>query len=135
MDDLNVPDEVYDHPLRRTVAAGIETIAAATHMVNRAYCIGIGDLSQPTWQDAPDWQKQSAYDGVMAVLRGDVDTAEQSHERWRSRKIEEGWVYGKVKDPFRKTHPCLVPYQDLPPGQRTKDHLFLDTIRTLRTAM
>ena len=31
---------------------------------NRAYCQMIGDNSQSTWEDAPEWQKQSARKGV-----------------------------------------------------------------------
>ena len=43
--------------------------------------------------------------------------------------VADGWVYGIVKDPESKTHPCLVPYQDLPAEQRIKDSLFGLTVR------
>lgn len=38
----------------------IEQTAKTAHEVNRAYCLSIGDISQPSWEDAPDWQKKSA---------------------------------------------------------------------------
>jgi hypothetical protein len=43
-------------------------------------------------------------------------------------KIKEGWVYGFVKDPVSKTHPCIVPYEELPEEQQMKDHLFVKTV-------
>ncbi len=48
----------------------IELLAAAAHIANRAYCHAIGDDSQPLWDDAPDWQKASARNGVAGVLNG-----------------------------------------------------------------
>jgi hypothetical protein len=40
-------------------------------------------------------------------------------------------VYGEVKDAVAKTHPCMVPYDDLPEFQRKKDALFLAIVRVL----
>jgi hypothetical protein len=39
-------------------------------------------------------------------------------------KKAAGWIYGPVKDPEKKEHPCIVPYDQLPIEQRTKDYLF-----------
>lgn len=104
---------------------GISTtkIAEICHEVNRAYCHSIGDTSQPSWENAPQWQKDSAIVGVKFHLENQT-TPEQSHESWLQQKIEDGWVYGDVKDPDKKTHPCIVPYHQLPPEQRSKDYLF-----------
>ncbi|MCF8566895.1 hypothetical protein LLE49_19435 [Alicyclobacillus tolerans] len=100
-----------------------EMIAALCHEVNRAYCQSIGDNSQPSWNDAPEWQKQSAIAGVKFHMENET-TPEQSHESWMKQKIDDGWVYGEVKDPELKTHPCMVPYNQLPQEQRSKDYLF-----------
>ncbi len=35
-------------------------IARVCHEVNKAYCEALGDNSQPTWEDAPEWQRSSA---------------------------------------------------------------------------
>ena len=49
-----------------------------------------------------------------------------------------GWVYGPTKDAATKTHPCCVPYTELPPIQKVKDAYFEgmdqwgDTARTAR---
>ncbi|MEC0139726.1 RyR domain-containing protein [Paenibacillus macerans] len=101
----------------------IEQIARICHEVNRAYCKSIGDDSQLAWDDAPEWQKESAVNGVHFHLANDT-TPEQSHENWLKEKISTGWVYGPVKDPDKKEHPCMVPYDKLPIEQRTKDYLF-----------
>ena len=48
-----------------------EYIAKVCHEVNRAYCMSQGDGSQPRWEDAPDWQKQSAISGVTPARRSE----------------------------------------------------------------
>lgn len=101
----------------------IEGIAALCHEVNRAFCESIGDYSQPTWRNAPDWQRESAIAGVKFHLDNET-TPEQSHVSWMRQKQLDGWTYGAVKDPEAKTHPCMVPYSDLPQEQRSKDFLF-----------
>src|SRR5437879_1359495 len=42
----------------------VEQVAKICHEANRAYCETIGDNSQPTWEKAPQWQKDSAINGV-----------------------------------------------------------------------
>ena len=103
-------------------------IARAAHEVNRAYCAALGDDSQPPWETAPDWQRQSAIDGVRFHLSGDHGP-EASHDNWVYEKVANGWKYGAVKDPDKKTHPCLVPFNELPAEQRAKDHLFSAVVR------
>ena len=45
--------------------AVIEWAAQAAHEVNAVYCRAIGDASQPSWEDAPEWQKSSARQGIL----------------------------------------------------------------------
>jgi hypothetical protein len=110
-----------------TVTANvIEACAQAAHEVNRAYCWAIGDASQVSWHDAPEWQRASCRIGVKGVLNG--NTPEQSHESWLAEKTAAGWKHGATKDPEAKTHPCFLPYAELPPEQKVKDHLFVATV-------
>lgn len=106
----------------------VALIAEFTHEINRAYCHGIGDDSQPAWADAPQWQKDSAFAGVTGILDGSIKTPADSHESWFAQKVADGWKYGPVKDPEKKEHPCMVPYLDLPQAQRVKDDLFRTTV-------
>lgn len=102
----------------------VELLSKLSHEINRAYCASIGDTSQVEWEEAPDWQKDSARAGVRAVLNGEATSPEQQHELWMKMKLADGWRHGERKDPEAKTHPCLLPYEQLPEHQRVKDHLF-----------
>ena len=106
-------------------------IAELCHNVNKAYCEALGDSSQPTWSNAPEWQKSSALTGVNFHLSGDRKPSD-SHESWLLQKVNDGWVYGKDKDPIAKTHPCIVPYDDLPTEQKVKDYLFKAVVDTFK---
>ncbi len=111
----------------------IEACARAAHEVIRAYCIAIGDNPQPSWDEAPEWQKSSARNGVVGALNG--NTPEQSHEGWLAEKAATGWKYGPVKDTAKKEHPCCMPYADLPPQQRAKDHIFIAVVKAMGAAL
>jgi RyR domain len=112
----------------------LETCARAAHEVNRAYCIAKGDTSQPSWDEAPDWQKSSARNGVVGVLRNG-NGPKESHETWLAEKAATGWKYGPVKDPAKKEHPCFVPYDQLPDEQKAKDDLFVTTVKSMAWAL
>jgi hypothetical protein len=100
-----------------------EAIAKICHEANRAYCGALGDHSQPSWEEAPSWQKDSAIKGVELHLTGTY-TPEDSHASWMKQKLDDGWKFGPVKDPVKKEHPCIVPYHELPLEQQLKDKLF-----------
>lgn len=108
-----------------------EQIAQVAHEVNRAYCASLGDTSQPAWADAPDWQRASALAGVDMHLANPDATPEASHLGWYEQKLADGWVYGEVKDPEKKEHPCMVAYEDLPAAQKAKDYLFRGVVHVL----
>jgi hypothetical protein len=107
-------------------------IAAVCHEANRVYCESVGDYSQLTWQDAPDWQTDSALNGVEFHLANPDASQSASHDNWLKQKQEEGWVYGEIKDPEKKTHPGLVPFDQLPEFQQKKDKLFRAIVHALR---
>lgn len=102
------------------------------HAINAAYCQSMGDDSQPTWDDAPDWQRSSAIAGVEMHLANPDATPEQSHESWYKVKEAEGWKYGEVKDMEKKEHPCFLPYEELPDEQKAKDYLFRTTVHLVK---
>lgn len=101
-----------------------ESVARVAHEVNRAYCAAIGDTSQLSWEEAPDWQRASAISGVQQIRAGVVTAPEGLHQSWLVQKKWEGWVYGPKKDPEAKTHPYIVDFKSLPLEQQVRDHLF-----------
>jgi hypothetical protein len=102
----------------------IEVIAEICHEANRVFCSQNGDLSQTSWSAAPDWQKQSARDGVTMHINNPTVSASASHEEWLDQKKREGWVYGRTKDAVAKTHPHMVPFLKLHVVQKHKYYLF-----------
>ena len=110
----------------------IEHIAELAHETNRVYCRLLGDMSQPSWVDAPTWQRDSEISGVKFHLANPDASPSHSHEEWLKTKKAEGWKYGPVKDPEKKEHPCYVPYSNLPDEQKIKDTLFLSIVSATR---
>lgn len=43
------------------------------------------------------------------------------HEVWAETRIKQGWTYGEQRNDELKTHPCLVPYEDLPDEEKEYD--------------
>lgn len=102
----------------------VKDIAAIAHDANRRLCFAQGDQSQLLWGTAPAWQRESAINGVRFCLANPDAPASANHESWLKQKEADGWTYGPKKDPETKQHPCFVPYDQLPPEQQAKDHLF-----------
>lgn len=117
--------------LLKTRLSGIERIARVAHEINRAYCAAMGDDTQPPWENAPEWQKESARNGVKMHLANPQATPEDSHVSWFKEKQDAGWKHGPVKDPAKKEHPCMVAYDELPVEQRAKDYLFRAVVHSL----
>lgn len=109
----------------------IEKIAKACHEVNRAYCLALGDTSQPAWEDAPQWQKDSAMLGVKLHANSPDAGPQASHESWMAQKLADGWEYGPTKDPEAKRHPCIVPFDALPVEQQAKDFIFRAVVHSM----
>jgi ryanodine receptor 2 len=47
--------------------------------------------------------------------------AENTHEVWAKRRLADGWTYGPRRDDAAKSHPCLVPYAELPESEKDYD--------------
>lgn len=104
----------------------IKSIAQVAHEANRAWCEANGDMSQPAWGDAPEWQRESAINGVYFHMKNPDSGDSASHDNWMAEKIAAGWVYGEEKNPDATppTHHCIVPFEQLPKVQQIKDALF-----------
>ena len=109
-----------------------EQIARVCHEANRGYQAAVPSVGIPVaapWDEFPMDQQHGVIAGV-ALARGGARPYEL-HEAWTAQKVADGWVYGDVKDADAKTHPCIVPYAELPPEQRVKDALFVAVVQAL----
>jgi hypothetical protein len=118
-----------------TLDKKIELIAKVCHDTNKGFCKAIGDTSQKSWDKAPDNIKQSAIDGVKFHLANPRVSPKQTHDNWKKFKVEDGWVYGEVKDAEKKTHPCIVSFDKLPLEQKAKDYIFKAIVQSLDEAL
>jgi hypothetical protein len=107
----------------------INQIAEMCHEVNRSYSRLLGDYSHDCWEDSPEWQRESATKGVVKALEG--LGPRELHIEWLKHKEQTGWKHGKIKDEKALTHPCMVPYDELPEEQRIKDELFASVVRIM----
>lgn len=107
-----------------------EDIARVVHAANAELQAIQGDPvpSQP-W----DAESQELQDNVVLGVRNARDgyTPAEHHQAWVDDKLAHGWRYGPAKDPQAKTHPCLVPFDDLPRDQRVKNVLFIAIVRAM----
>lgn len=118
-------------PIKLSAAGWIDLAARCAHEANRGYCQSLGDDSQVPWDQAPANIRQSAIDGVRFITKHPNAPPSASHENWLKFKEADGWVYGPVKDPDKKTHPCMVPFEELPQEQRSKDYLFNGVVKAV----
>lgn len=109
----------------------VTAIAKACHQANKAWCEVNGDNSQKDWEEAEQWQRDSAIMGVNFRLENPTAGQDAQHNAWSKDKLADGWVYGEEKDAEAKTHPCLVPFNELPEFQQKKDALFCAVVDSL----
>ncbi len=95
-----------------------EFIAIIRHIGWCYYQIAAG---QPFNEKINADQLKSLLDGIKYADEHPDMTPEQNHENWVKMKCAQGWVYGPVKDFEKKTHPDLVPFDQLPDIEKRKD--------------
>jgi hypothetical protein len=112
------------------MALSINEIAKICYAANRAYCQTHGDVAHPSWQTLPGAKRLAMIRGVGLALEQPEITPEQLHRAWVHDQIAHGWIHGKIKDAFLKTHPNICSWESLRPEQQEKDRLFLAIVRT-----
>ncbi|MEL6727360.1 MAG: RyR domain-containing protein [Pseudomonadota bacterium] len=101
----------------------IEKIARTAHDAIRGWRLANGQEEIPEWADAPDWMLAATKESVSAVLKNLGMSASAQHDQWVAAKKRDGWKFGHTKDPIAKTHPLLIPFDQLPEVERMKDTL------------
>lgn len=109
----------------------LEAIARTVHAALREWASAHGQGDIPEWHLAPDWMHSSTHESVRHVLDNPGTDGRAQHDQWMAQKLADGWRHGPVKDPAAKTHPLIVPYDDLPDWERRKDTLINAIVHAL----
>ena len=116
-----------------TPAKKVDAIARVAHNANIAYSDAVDDkFPHKSWEESPESLRQTTRQGVLTRLENPDMSPAQMHANWMDAKIKDGYRYGEAKDDDAKTHPCLVPYDQLPKAQQTKDRLFSAIVDALK---
>ena len=68
----------------------------------------------------------------LHLNQDEIETmARVEHMRWSWDKRLNGWTFSDVKDEINKTHPGLIPYDDLPESEKEKDRELVRLIPSL----
>jgi hypothetical protein len=95
----------------------VNFIAKCRYLAWQCYQRGAGIDSNELTTD----QLESLCDGVEFILKHPNATAEENHINWMNCKLSQGWVYGEEKDLIKKTHPSLIPFNELSKFEADKD--------------
>lgn len=114
-------------PSTSTMRHGVFTvlqIAELAHNTNMSFRDLCSENLGAPWIVLSEEERQHVIEGVKLHLSlGYVDPA-SSHNHWVFTKLRDGWTYGENKDAQARTHPNLVPFEELSAKQQAKDYLF-----------
>ena len=82
--------------------------------------------------------KPNPVDTTAVILPPDIlllaeEMAQNTHDLWASKRIQEGWRYGALRSDAERTHPGIVPYSEL--TETEKDYDRQTALETLRLVM
>jgi hypothetical protein len=106
-------------------------VARVIHAANAEMQAILGhDVISVPWFWEPLSVRRVTVNGVSQTRAHDL-TAEENHNVWLRQKLAQGWVHGPEKDPERKTHPAMLPWDQLEPENRDQAELFTAVVRAL----
>jgi hypothetical protein len=91
----------------------------------QAAAVGAPIVPEP-WADRDEAFKAQFLD-VIAMMCSTFrkDSPEELHDDWVRAYEAMGWRYGEKRDVEAKTHPDMVPFDDLEPREQAKDAVFV----------
>jgi class 3 adenylate cyclase len=58
--------------------------------------------------------------------------AKNTHAQWAWQRMRDGWIYGPQRDDNLRTHPCLIPYHELPENEKEYDRITaIETVKVM----
>lgn len=110
----------------------IQSIAEMAYEVNRAYCAIVDPgRSIVAFDDAPLETRESVVIGVQHLLDNPEADPAEMHDFWMKTKIAQGYIHGHQVDHGLKTHPNLVPWENLSLAEQAKDAIFIGVVRSV----
>lgn len=112
------------------------TERAAEFVYNGARLVNIATdapINPVPWEDREEAFK-TQFLKVIEVQMGPNRSrdAAQLHDSWWRAYAEMGWNYGEKHDPVAKTHPDMIPYDELGEKEQAKDGQFIDLCEIAR---
>lgn len=101
----------------------LDRIARVVHEAVRAWARANDQNASRSWSQCAKWMREATYESVRFVLEHPDAPASAQHDQWMEKKRRDGWTHGAEKSGVSKTHPMLVPYDELPLVERRKDEL------------
>ena len=98
---------------------------------SKNYLVTITSNSMKTYTPKPIDLSDVELTGDLNELREAI--AENAHEIWAENRQAEGWTYGPQRDDQLKQTPDMVPYSQLPEGEKESDReMAMKTIKLLK---
>ena len=72
-------------------------------------------MYEPKPLDLQDVKLPQSLEALMEQI------AENVHENWAKSRMDQGWILGPERSDEKKTHPCLIPYDELPEVEKDYD--------------
>ena len=113
-------------------AAKIEVVARAVHEAVRAYQGALGEAEARPWS-AAEWEREATLEAVELAIKNPTPGAQ--HEEWCASKRRAGWRFGPIKDESKKTHPSLVPFEQLSATEQRKDAIIISISQALKDVL
>lgn len=79
----------------------------------------------------PQPQKDKVIAGVDMLVANKDAGVEARHAAWMEKMLNDGWKLGKNRDDVNKTHPRLVPFDQLPKKEAAKEKMLHTIVRAL----
>jgi len=111
-------------------------VAAVAYAANREFSKIVGGKPfNPPWEEYPEDLKLNLIQAVRNTMKQKIVSAKLSHLQWVKDRLDMGYEKGENINWKKKTHPDLVPFEELPMPAQLKSVLFLAIVNSLGGAL